>query len=73
MNTRYVIFVKMSKSKKIFAALALVFMVVLLYASYDISTRTTFPGSRPQLKERLQKKYLQKDSLSVDSVTQSGK
>jgi hypothetical protein len=63
----------MTRSKKIFASLALVFMVALFYASYDISTRTTFPGSKPQLKERLQKKYVQSDSLPVDSVTQQEK
>jgi hypothetical protein len=63
----------MTRSKKIFASLALVFMVALFYASYDISTRTTFPGSKPQLKERLQKKYVQSDSLPADSVTQQEK
>jgi hypothetical protein len=60
----------MTKSKKIFAVLAVVFMILLLYASYDISTRTTFPGSKPQLKERLQNKYLKKDSLAQDSIPQ---
>jgi biotin carboxylase len=62
-----------TRSKKIFAGLAIVFLIALFYASYDISTRTTFPGSKPQLKERLQKKYLKKDTLAADSVTQSGK
>jgi hypothetical protein len=60
----------MSRSKKIFAGLAAVFMIALFYASYDISTRTTFPGSKPQLKERLQKQYLKNDSLAIDSLTQ---
>ncbi len=32
---------------------AIVFIVLLAWASYDIATRTTFPGSKPQLKERL--------------------
>jgi hypothetical protein len=59
----------MTRSKKIFAGLAIVFFIALFYASYDISTRTTFPGSKPQLKERLQEKYLQKDTLTPDSVT----
>ena len=58
----------MTRSKKIFAGLAAVFMIALFYASYDISSRTTFPGSKPQLKERLQNKYLKKDSAAVDSV-----
>jgi hypothetical protein len=63
----------MTKSKKIFAVCAVVFMTLLLYASYDISTRTTFPGSKPQLKERLEEKYLQKDSLAADSLAQKSR
>ncbi|MFN8334650.1 MAG: hypothetical protein U0U09_05945 [Cyclobacteriaceae bacterium] len=58
----------MTRSKKIFAGLAAVFMIALLYASYDISTRTTFPGSKPQLKERLEKQYLKKDTAITDSA-----
>lgn len=66
----------MTKSKKIFTVLAVVFFILLFYASYDISTRTTFPGSKPQLKERIRKEYLQNDTLKVDkvdSVAQPGK
>lgn len=59
----------MTKSKKIFLSVAVVFFALLFYASYDISTRTTFPGSKPQLKERIQNIYLKKDSLDSDSVT----
>lgn len=58
----------MSRSKKIFTALAVVFFMLLLYVSYDISTRTTFPGSKPQLKERIKGDYSASDSLSYDSV-----
>ena len=57
----------MTKSKKIFLGAAAVFFALLFYASYDISTRTTFPGSKPQLKERIEKTYLQQDSIKVDS------
>jgi len=60
----------MTRSKKVFAGLAVVFMAALFYASYDISTRTTFPGSKPQLKERLEGKYLKKDTVSADSLVQ---
>ena len=63
----------MSKSKKVFLGVAIVFFLALFYASYDISTRTTFPGSKPQLKERLQEKYLENDTLAVDSLAQSEK
>jgi hypothetical protein len=52
----------MAKSKKIFLIIAAIFFLLLLYASYDISRRTTFPGSKGQLKERLLKD-LDKDSL----------
>lgn len=59
----------MTKSKKIFLGVAVIFFALLFYASYDISTRTTFPGSKPQLKERIQNIYLKNDTLDVDSVT----
>lgn len=55
----------MSRSKKIFLAAGLVFFALLFYASYDIATRTTFPGSKPQLKERIKKQFLQPDSVSA--------
>lgn len=58
----------MKRSKQIFAVLALLFLVLLIYASYDISTRTTFPGSKPQLKERIEKNYLRGDSVVKDST-----
>lgn len=58
----------MSRSKKIFVAIAAVFVILLAYASYDISTRTTFPGSKSQLKERLKNQYLKSDSITRDSV-----
>jgi hypothetical protein len=59
----------MKISKKIFAGACVLFVILLGYASYDISTRTTFPGSKSQLKERLKKNYLKSDSISVDSST----
>jgi hypothetical protein len=61
----------MPKSKKLFLAIAVVFFAVLFYASYDISTRTTFPGSKPQLKERIEKNFLKKDTVSMDSAVKS--
>jgi hypothetical protein len=54
----------MNRSKKIFVAISIVFLLALLYVSYDISTRTTFPGSKSQLKERLKKDYMDADSVS---------
>lgn len=58
----------MTRSKKVFAALAVIFVALLLYASYDISRRTTFPGSKPQLKERIEDKFLKSDSVLRDSA-----
>jgi hypothetical protein len=57
-----------TRSKKIFAGLAVVFAVLLVYVSYDISTRTTFPGSKPQLKERIEEQFLKQDSIIIDTV-----
>lgn len=59
----------MYPKKKIFAFAAVLFLVLLCYASYDISRRTTFPGSKSQLKERLKKTYMPSDSLKTDSLT----
>lgn len=36
----------MSRSKKIFAGFAFAFLLLLLYVVYDISSRTTFPGTK---------------------------
>jgi hypothetical protein len=58
----------MSRSKKIFVALVVLFVLLLAYASYDISSRTTFPGSKPQLQERLKKNYLPGDTATDSSV-----
>jgi hypothetical protein len=58
----------MSRSKKIFIGACIFFVILLAYASYDISRRTTFPGSKPQLKELIKKNYLQADSVVSDTL-----
>jgi hypothetical protein len=58
----------MKISKKIFLLVAVIFFLLLAYASYDISTRTTFPGSKPQLKERIQMEFVKPDSLVTDTL-----
>jgi len=60
----------MSRSKKIFLVFVIIFVILLVYASYDISSRTTFPGSKSQLKERLQNDLSKPDSGVVhhDSI-----
>ena len=57
-----------NRQKKIFIAAAVVFLGLLAYASFDISRRTTFPGSKGQLKERIDKTYLSGDTAIVDST-----
>jgi len=56
----------MKTSKKLFLLLTLIFLLIMVYIGYDISSRTTFPGSKPQLKERL--KYQPTDTLSNDTL-----
>lgn len=58
----------MSRSKRIFLIICVFFFLGLVYLSYDISTKTTFPGSKSQLKERLKKQYLKPDSAQNDSA-----
>jgi len=55
----------MKRSKKMFLLVAIVFLGALFYASYDIARRTTFPGSKPQLKERIGKTYFNNDDSVV--------
>ena len=58
---------KVSRSKKLFLLISIVFLFLLLWASYDISTRTTFPGSKPQLKERIEDNFIEKP-VNVDDT-----
>lgn len=50
---------------------AFVFAILLGYACYDIAKRTTFPGSKAQLPERLEKTFgiTKSDSLTADSTS----
>ncbi|WP_293016338.1 hypothetical protein [Mongoliibacter sp.] len=43
----------MNKNKRVFLIIAVIFFLVMLYIGYDISSRTTFPGSKGNLKERI--------------------
>jgi len=47
---------------------AFIFFVLLVYASYDISKRTTFPGSKAQLPDRLERTFIKSDTLEKDST-----
>ena len=46
----------MKRSKKIFFLLVLIFLLVMIVIGYDISTRTTWPGAKKNLKERIEDK-----------------
>jgi len=47
---------------------ALIFVLLLAYASYDIAKRTTFPGSKAQLPARIEKTFGITDSLVQDTI-----
>jgi hypothetical protein len=53
----------MKRSKKIFIVIAIIFVAAMAYFGYDVSSKTTFPGSKPQLKERIKKQFLTNDSV----------
>jgi hypothetical protein len=44
---------KMNKNKLIFLVIASLFLLAMLWIGIDISKRTTFPGSKGNLKERI--------------------
>ncbi len=52
----------MKKNKIIFLILATLFLLAMAWIGYDISSRTTFPGSKGNLKERI----APSDTLSTD-------
>jgi hypothetical protein len=54
----------LNKSKKIFLGFAAAFFIVLSFVGYDISRRTTFPGSKKLLIESLSPS----DSTETDTV-----
>jgi len=59
----------MSRSKKIFLLVAVIFLGALIYFSYDISSRTTFPGSKPQLPTRIKEQFGKPDSVKKDTTS----
>ncbi|MBS1487051.1 MAG: hypothetical protein JST43_05635 [Bacteroidetes bacterium] len=57
----------MKKSKKIFVGFSIAFVLFLMYVGYDMSRRTTFPGSKSRSKEQ-NSPHLGSDSLKKDSL-----
>jgi hypothetical protein len=43
----------MTRQKKIFIIVSILFILIILLISYDISRRTTFPGQKTYLKESI--------------------
>lgn len=43
----------MNKNKLLFLIIAGLFLLAMIWIGYDISTRTTFPGAKGNLKERI--------------------
>jgi hypothetical protein len=61
----------MKKSKKIFVGIGILFIIATLIVGYDISSKTSFPGSKKLLKESIapsedEKELLKKDSTEVN-------
>jgi len=64
----------MSVSKKLFIVLAALFFMIILYFTYDIASRTSFPGSKSNVEEGLSdpetdSERLDSDSIKVDSIS----
>ncbi len=53
----------MTRSKKIFVAIAIVFFVLLLIVVADISRRTTFPGAKTKSAPGLTEDSVARDSM----------
>lgn len=45
--------VKLNKNKKVFLIIAAIFLIIVILVSIDIARRTTFPGSKGNLEQRL--------------------
>ena len=58
----------MKRSKKIFLIAAVIFFAMVIFVGYDISRKTTFPGSKKLLRESL----APSDSVKSDTVNTEG-
>ncbi|MBD8490715.1 hypothetical protein IFO69_18325 [Echinicola sp. CAU 1574] len=43
----------METKKKVFLILTIIFLIIMILIGIDISSKTTFPGSKGNLKERI--------------------
>jgi ABC-type cobalt transport system substrate-binding protein len=61
----------MNRSKKIFVVVAILFILATLVVGYDITTKTSFPGSKKLLKESIAPTEPEfSDTLKLDSLKQ---
>ena len=63
----------MKRSKKVFVIVSLLFFVAVLVVGYDISRKTSFPGSKKYLKESImpsEEEPAISDSTQTESVTE---
>ncbi|KOF01666.1 hypothetical protein AWW67_18050 [Roseivirga seohaensis] len=59
----------MNRQKKIFVIVAILFILATILVGYDITTRTSFPGSKKLLKESIApSEENTQDSLKIDSL-----
>tara|TARA_R110000796_G_scaffold71409_2_gene161981 strand:- start:36124 stop:36312 length:189 start_codon:yes stop_codon:yes gene_type:complete len=59
----------MKRQKKIFVIVAILFILATILVGYDITTRTSFPGSKKLLKESIAPSEPDaQDSLKIDSL-----
>ena len=62
----------MSRKKKIFVVVAVLFFIATIIVGYDISTKTSFPGSKKYLKESIApSEEIEKDSVEVETKDKS--
>jgi hypothetical protein len=54
--------------KQIFKVVSVLFVLLMIYFTIDIFSRTTMPGRKGQLKERIQKR-IDSDTLVRDSTS----
>ena len=58
----------MKKSKKIFVGIVILFIIATLIVGYDISSKTSFPGSKKLLKESIAPSEEEKEEDKNDST-----
>lgn len=58
----------MKKSKKIFVGIGILFIIATLIVGYDISSKTSFPGSKKLLKESIAPSEEEKEEDKNDST-----